>query len=120
MEDFQIISNHADFDQSTVLYAICIHELECWLLPFVCDKERCSIVDHCLNTVNRAIRTIGYIDKENKNSPAAQRLYQHIFDKKKKPKDIKDCAEHNFGFKSFIEQLNTVKAILQQEAEAVE
>lgn len=108
-------SIHADFDQSKAIYAICIHELECWLLPFVCDAGKCTRIDNCLNALNRAIKTEGCIDKDNKNCDAARKLYQNIFSHKKKPKDIKDCAEHNFGFKSFIEQLDAVKAVLEQE-----
>lgn len=109
-------SIHADFNKSIVVFAICIHELECWLLPFVCTQDKCTIVDNCLNSVNRAIRTRGSIDKGNKNCDAARRLYQYIFNFKKKPRDIKECAEHNFGFKSFIEQLDAIKEILEQEA----
>lgn len=78
---------HPDFDCSIVAYAICIHELECWLLPFICtDQDKCININQCLNIVNREIRAKGGIDKENKNCDSARRLYTYILDKKKKPK----------------------------------
>jgi soluble cytochrome b562 len=35
--------------------------------------------------------------------------------KKKKPKDIADCAQYNYGFQEFIKQLDQVKSTLQKE-----
>lgn len=109
-------SIHHEFNQSTILYAICIHELECWLIPFVSsDAKKCNAIDNCLNSVNRVIRTRGTIDKDNKNCEPANKLYRHILDKKKKPKDICDSAQFNHGFAKFIGQLNEIKAILKTE-----
>jgi soluble cytochrome b562 len=48
---------------------------------------------------NTNIKSIGAIDKHNK----------------KKPKDIADCAQYNYGFKEFIKQLDQVKSTLQKE-----
>ena len=31
-----------------------------------------------------------------------------ILKQKKKPKDIKECSEYNYGFKKLIEQLDTL------------
>lgn len=103
-------SVHPDFPQELLLFAICIQELECWLIPFVSsDNKDCSNVDRCLNIVNKQIRTRGVIDKDNKNSDAAQRLYRFILEQKRKPKEIAACAEFNYGFKMFIEQLEKIK-----------
>ena len=108
---------HEEFDKSTALFAICIHDLECWLIPFVStENKKCSILDNCINTVNTAIRTKGSIDPENKNHAKAQRLYESILKKKKKPREIKECSEYNFGFKSFVDQLDNVRKILVQDA----
>lgn len=102
-------SVHPEFDQSKLIYAICVEELECWLIPFLCtDSSKCTNTDRCLNIVNREIRTEGAIDKDNKNCDAAQRLYSFILNKKKKPKEIQECAQHNLGFQTFIEQLDSI------------
>lgn len=106
-------SVHPEFDKSGLLYAICIHELECWLIPFVCtEKEKCINTNQCLNIVNRSIKSKGTIDKDNKNSDIARQLYKYIFDQKKKPKDIAECAQYNFGFFQFIRQLDYIKEML--------
>lgn len=99
-------SVHPDFPKERLIYAICIQEIECWLIPFVSTIENeCQNTDRCLNIVNRHIRTKGSIDKQNKNSFQAQRLYQFILGQKKKPLEIKDCSQYNLGFKKMIEQL---------------
>lgn len=51
-----------------------------------------------------------FIDKENKNSIGAQKAYEYILKQKKKPKEIKDCSEFNYGFKKLIEQLDDISA----------
>ena len=101
---------HPDFDRSKLIYAICIDEIECWLIPFVDkDKKRCENMDRCLNIVNNDIRKEGlYIHKDDKNSLGAQKAYEHILKQKKKPKEIKECSEFNYGFKKFIEQLDSL------------
>jgi soluble cytochrome b562 len=112
---------HPEFDQSNIIYAICIHELECWLIPFVnSEAGKCSIIDGCLKTVNKAIKTKGSIDKDNKNDVRVRSLYQYIFTHKKKPKDIKDCAQYNKGFENFVKQLDQIKEILNAEDQATE
>jgi hypothetical protein len=107
-------SVHAAFEQSILIYAICIHELECWLIPFVCtDNNRCTNIYQCLNIVNREIRTTGTIDKHNKNDDKVRPLYDFILNKKKKPIDIKNCSSYNIGFQSFIYQLDSIKEKLK-------
>lgn len=107
-------SVHPDFPKEKLIFAICIQEIECWLIPFVSTVENeCQNTDRCLNIVNRHIRTKGSIDKQNKNSQQAQRLYQYILCQKKKPLEIKDCSRYNYGFKELIEQLDKFGAILE-------
>ena len=80
---------HQDINRDVIIYAISINEIECWLIPFISTdiREYCNN-DRCLNIVNRHIRTKGTIDKDNKNSPGAQALYDNILNNKKKSKDF--------------------------------
>lgn len=106
-------SVHPDFPQDRLLFAICIHEIECWLIPFVSsNKNECENTDRCLNIVNKLIRTEGSIDKDNKNCLQAQRLYNSILSKKRKPKEIVECSQFNYGFAKFVEQMDEVAMIL--------
>lgn len=101
----------ADFDLRKLLFAISIDETECWLIPFVdTNKKNCENVDRCVNLVNKSIKkqTL-FIDRDNKNSDGAKSAYDYILKQKKKPKEIKECSNFNYGFKKFIEQLDTVK-----------
>ncbi len=101
---------HPDFDIDKAIFAVCIHEIECWLIPFVSsDIAKCTNVDRCLNILNRNVRTIGVIDKENKHCDAAVAVYEKILKNKKKAKDIYAVAQFNYGFQKFIEQLDYIK-----------
>ena len=102
-------SVHPNFPKDRLIFAICIQEIECWLIPFVSSVENeCKNTYRCLNIVNKHIRTRGGIDKENKNCNQAQQLYKFILNQKRKPKDIVDCAQYNFGFQKFVEQMNAI------------
>jgi len=100
-----------DFDKSKLIFAICIDEIECWLIPFVdINKTNCEKTSNCINIVNKDIKGKGlFIDADNKNSDGAKSAYDYILKHKKKPKDIQDCSVYNYGFKKFIEQLDKMK-----------
>lgn len=100
----------ADFDKSKLIFAISIDETECWLIPFIDDnKKNCENIDRCVNLVNKSIKKQKlFIDRDNKNSDGAKSAYDYILKQKKKPKDIKECSEYNYGFKKLIEQLDAL------------
>jgi len=100
----------ADFDKSKLIFAISIDETECWLIPFIDEnKKNCENIDRCVNLVNKSIKKQNlFIDRDNKNSDGAKSAYDYILKQKKKPKDIKECSEYNYGFKKLIEQLDTL------------
>lgn len=56
----------------------------------------------------------GSIDKDNKNAEKVRPIYQNILRQKKKPKEIKTAAGHNYGFAYFIDTLERIKADLQK------
>ena len=102
----------ADFDKSKLIFAISIDETECWLVPFIdTNKKNCENIDRCVNLVNKGIKKQDlFIDPDNKNSDGAKSAYDYILKQKKKPKDIKECSEFNYGFKKLIEQLDEISA----------
>lgn len=100
---------HDSFDKTKIIPAICIHSIECWLIPFVAnDEKKSSKTDNCVNALNREIRTVGTIDNNNKGEAVRQGLYGYILDKKKKTREIEVVAHYNYGFSKFIESLSTV------------
>ena len=104
---------HQDVDRDIILYAISINEIECWLIPFISTNiDECQNNDRCLNIVNRHVRNLGSIDKHNKNSDGAQRIYDEILRKKKKEQDIHAASRFNIGFSNFIDKLDDIKSSL--------
>lgn len=92
-----------------IILAICINEIECWLLPiYYNDNQKCK-TSNCVRLLNTALNRKKLHPITDKNSATARRSYDAILKEIKKPKDIKDCAQYNFGFKSFVEQLDGIK-----------
>lgn len=104
---------HSGFNPDMLVFAIAIHETECWLIPFLTDdKKDCAKADSCVNTVNKLIKGRGSIDKDNKNAEKVRPIYQEILKRKKKAIDIKVASQYNYGFAYFIETLDRIKIAL--------
>ena len=104
-----IESVHPAFPKEKLIFAICIQEIECWLIPFISSNQNeCENTDRCLNIVNKHIRAQGSIDKDNKNCLQAQKLYDFVLCRKRKPKEIGECSRYNYGFAMFVEQMDTI------------
>ena len=94
-----------------ILFAICINETECWLLPLYYEndpKKRCATTN-CIYILNQRLQTegIGIPDKE-KNTPEAIQVYNKVL-KNLKKKDIPRIAQYNYGFQKFVEQMEEMK-----------
>lgn len=99
---------HEDFDNSKLIFAICIDSTECWLIPFVStNRSKCSKIRNCVNIVNREMpKDLGTIDANSKGDSKPQ--YDAILKLKKKAKDIRVISLHNYGFSKFIESLDEI------------
>jgi len=75
------------------------------------SESECQDTDRCLNIVNKHIRTQGSIDKDNKNCSQAQKLYNTILSRKRKPKEIGECSRFNYGFAKFVEQMDEISKL---------
>lgn len=98
-----------------IIFAICMNEIECWLLPlYYSNANRCKN-HNCIFTLNAALgkKGIGSIPDKTKNSPFARSVYQKILKNFKSKKSIQDCAQYHYGFGEFVNQLDVV----QQRAE---
>ena len=97
-----------------ILFAICINETECWLLPLYYEndaKKRCATTN-CIYILNQRLQTegIGIPDKE-KNTPEAIQVYNKVL-KNLKKKDIPRIAQYNYGFQKFVEQMAGINVSL--------
>lgn len=96
--------------KDNIIFAICIEEIECWLLPLYCtNNDKCKTTG-CIDKLNQKLHAQGdgHIPEKDKNSPNAQKTYQKILKKLKKKRNIKDCSVHNYGFNRLILQLDSL------------
>jgi hypothetical protein len=106
----EFLQKHSD----KIIFAVCINETECWLLPLFYanePKKRCATTN-CVYILNQKLKqqNISPIPDKDKNSTEARHAYQSILKMLKKKKDIMDISKHNYGFKMFVEQLDTINA----------
>lgn len=80
------------------------------------DNKRCKTTG-CITLLNQKLSSnkIIPLPNGNKNSAGAQKTYNTILKNLKKPKEIEECAQYNYGFYNFIEQLKGIKTILENE-----
>jgi hypothetical protein len=86
-----------------MLFAICIHSIECWFLPLYYTDKRKSKLINCLETLNRQLKgQEGFtIDPKNKNS----KYYERISKRFKNKKTLLKLSSQNPSFKIFINSL---------------
>ena len=111
------IPNLDESERNRVILAICISEIECWLLPlYYNDSKRCKTTG-CIALLNQKLSSnkIDPLPNGNKNSSGTQKTYNTILKNLKKPKEIEECAQYNYGFQYFIQQLKTIKMIEERD-----
>mgnify|MGYP000872959729 CR=1 FL=1 len=98
--------------ENRIVFAICVHTIECWLLPIYYSNNHKSDVSNCHYTLNAALtkKNLQGIPKDkNKNSSQSVRTYDTILSNWKKKTEIEEAAHHNFGFHQFVESLGQIK-----------
>lgn len=93
-----------------IFFAICVHSIECWLLPLYYTNNHKFKTLACLDTLNLALikKDIHVITKNNKNDSNGIKAYKKILENWKRKQDIIDSSKHNAGFKQFINSLKTI------------
>lgn len=102
----EILETHND----KIFFAICIHTIECWLLPLYYNNNHKADTRNCVSSLNRELRrqNIHAIPTKNKNSPTSIRIYEAILQNWRRKQDIIGSAQHNAAFKKFIDSLKLV------------
>jgi len=101
-----------NIDKTRIIFAICIHTVECWLLPLVHSDNRKKKTKGCLAALNSELRRKNMLtvsETGDKNNIASQRAYREILKPLKKKSDIKKASEYNAGFQKFIGNLELLK-----------
>lgn len=104
------IPNINEVEKGRIILAICINEIECWLLPLVYNDHHCDKTTQCISLLNNKTsqKRLGVLTKENKNRFQGVRIYNTLLRDLRKIRDIEECARHNYGFIRFIEQLKEI------------
>lgn len=92
-------------------FAICVHTIECWLLPIFYADNHKNKTGNCLDPLNTAFRKKGIriVTRSNKNESNGIRSYEAALKNWTKKKDIINAALHNIAFKKFIDSLEEIK-----------
>ena len=107
--DGDIFTQYAD----KILFAICINETECWLLPlyYASSPKKCSSTTNCIYKLNQKLSTEGMgIPEDNKNAPEVIRVYLKIL-KNLTHRNIPIVAGYNYGFATFLDQLKKIEDV---------
>lgn len=95
---------------SKLFFAICIHSIECWLLPIYYTNHHKSDTKTCIATLNDALRKndIHVLPLSGKNDANSQKTYQIVLSNWKRKQDLIAASNHNLGFKKFITSIETI------------
>lgn len=91
--------------KNRIIYAICVEEIECWLLPLYYDDKTQSATNNCIYKLNEKIKNeFGfYIDPENKSKRGKE--YDKLSISYSKNKILLASYKKNISLKVFIESL---------------
>jgi hypothetical protein len=101
-----------DFYGERIIFAICVREIECWLLP-LWDKARAGKCEGCLKALNTALAKAGetVINPHGKTS----RPYEAAFKKYQKQSVLLDKGRQNPSLALFLDELGRRNIQLQVE-----
>ncbi len=99
-----------ELSSNKIFFAICIHTIECWLLPLYYNNNHKKGIRNCLTTLNIELRrqNIHPIPTKDKNNPNSIRIYETILKNWNKKQDIISSSLNNAGFKKFIDSLKVI------------
>lgn len=102
----EILQRH----EGKILFAICIHTIECWLLPIYYTNKHQADTTNCLFSLNKMLgkKDMKSIPNNDKNSPQSIRTYEAVLKNWKRREDITEASTYNFGFEYFTNSLNGV------------
>lgn len=91
-----------------ILFAITVHETECWLLPLYYPKEKeAESIKNCYETLNRKVKGL----------QKTYKIYDALSDDFTAPKKLEKASQANPSLKIFIE--NELKVKIPQNTEGV-
>lgn len=97
--------------KNKIIFAICVHSLECWLLPifFENNSPKSTRTKNCLDHLNRELRrqNLTAIPQESKD----YRVYDRLSGKFSRKKHLEKLHSKNPSLKIFVESLQSLPPI---------
>jgi len=97
-----------------ILVAICIHSIECWLLPILYSDHNNSKINNCIHELNRGIqrkyKKMVILNDKNKNEPNGIKVFDRVISEWRRKTDVIVAARNNAGFQKFIDSLIELQA----------
>jgi hypothetical protein len=88
-----------------IIFAISVHEIECWLLPLYYSDSKRSKTTGCINTLNQILP-----QKEGFSIHAKEyRYYEKMAKPFLKRKELNKCFPHNPSFAVFVSKLEQIR-----------
>ena len=99
--------------EQRIIYAICVNEIECWLLPIYYTDKIAQATNNCIFRLNQKIgKELGfYIDAANKNN--FEDKYHKLSKRYLKNNFLLANFKRNISLKVFIELLNSLNIVLK-------
>jgi hypothetical protein len=92
-----------------IVFAICIHTIECWLLPLYFTNNHRFDTHKCISTLNIELKKRNLSIVPSKKQKEKRKIaYEAILRNWRRRQDIEKSAKHNFGFKKFVDSLDTI------------
>ena len=90
-----------------IYFAICIHTIECWLLPIYYSGKKKINPSNCIKSLNTELSkdNLDIIPLKEKNNPQGVKAYDGVLKNWKRKQDIIDSAQYDAAFKKFIDSL---------------
>jgi len=99
--------------KNKIIFAVCIHSIECWLLPIFCTNNHKTDIRNCLITLNVELRRKNLnIIPPKKQKEKRQIAYSNILRNLRRKSDIVSASIYNKGFSNFVSDLNKIEFLV--------
>ena len=91
-----------------MIFAVCVHSLECWLLPlFYTDNKRKKITG-CIDAMNVALKRANAEPLSNSIGEKSVRAFEFAARGYEKRKTLRQACTHSASLRIFVEALDTL------------
>jgi hypothetical protein len=96
--------------EEKIIFAICVHTIECWLVHHYCPGNSKRTLNNCIKPLNNTLRRRNMlVIPNNKNNSNGIKAYNELLSEIRKD-EILEASKFNFGLEKFIISLDQIVA----------